>query len=406
MVKIFYILLITYLFTFNLFSQNKEIEERKKNLDGLRDKINKLERELEINQKKERSSYSNYTNLNKQKFYFEKLVNTLRNEENLKSQQINKIKEEIKSKEIKIEKIKSDYSKFVVYNYKFGRISTIESIINSNSLRQAFLRLKYLRDLSVRQEHNIQMLNNKINELSIIKENLSKEIEEKRLLTAEKNKEISLLNIKLNSEQKLLDELRKDRTVISKQISDKKKSEIAIKNLIEKLVAESQKPKIIAKKNPEKTESKNEVIEERTFENEFLTSSVSFNELRGRLAFPVSRGKIMSDFGSKQNTRLKTISVNYGIDILCSDPVVKSVSDGIISAIEWLPGYGTIVIISHKGNFRTVYGHLENIQITENQRVKAGEIIGYVSNGIEGKILHFQIWNGRQSVDPISWLKK
>jgi septal ring factor EnvC (AmiA/AmiB activator) len=238
-----------------------------------------------------------------------------------------------------------------------------------------------------------------------MRNNLSKEIEEKRLLTAEKNKELSLLKDKLNSEEMLLNELRKDRTVLSKQISDKKKSEVAIKNLIEKLITEAQKPKLIAKKNIEKIETKNEIVEEKIFDNEFLTSSRSFSELRGRLAFPVSRGRIISDFGSKQNLKLKTFSINYGIDILCTDPVVKSVSDGIVSAIEWLPGYGTVVIITHKGNYRTVYGHLENIQVTENQRVNAGSTIGYVSNGLEGRVLHFQIWNGRQSVDPNSWLK-
>ena len=405
MVKILYIVLLLISTDFVILSQNKEIEEETKRLDDLRNQIRNLERELEINQKKEKNSYSNYANLNKQKFYFEKIVSALRSEENTKSHQIDKIKEEIKLKENQINQIKSDYSKYAVYNYKYGRISELESIINSKNMRQAILRIKYLRDFSNRQQNKIKDLNTKIAELNIMQNKLAKEIEEKRLLTAEKNKELSLLKDKLNSEEKLLNELRKDRTVLSKQIADKKKSEIAIKNLIEKLISEAQKPRQIAKKNTEKIETKNDIVEEKIFDNEFLTSSVSFSELKGRLAFPVSRGKIISDFGSKQNMKLKTISVNYGIDILCTDPVVKSVSDGIVSAIEWLPGYGTVVIITHKGNYRTVYGHLENIQVSENQKVNAGSVIGYVSNGLEGRVLHFQIWNGRQSVDPNSWLK-
>lgn len=405
MVKILYIVLFIISTDLVILSQNKEIEEETKRLDDLRNQIRNLERELEINQKKEKNSYSNYTNLNKQKFYFEKIISALRNEENTKSQQIDKIKEEIKLKENQINQIKSDYSKYAVYNYKYGRISELESIINSKNMRQAILRIKYLRDFSNRQQNKIKDLNTKIAELNIMQNKLAKEIEEKRLLTAEKNKELSLLKDKLNSEEKLLNELRKDRTVLSKQIADKKKSEVAIKNLIEKLISEAQKPRQIAKKNTEKFETKNDIVEEKIFDNEFLTSSVSFSELKGRLASPVSRGKIISDFGSKQNMKLKTISVNYGIDILCTDPVVKSVSDGIVSAIEWLPGYGTVVIITHKGNYRTVYGHLENIQVSENQKVNAGSVIGYVSNGLEGRVLHFQIWNGRQSVDPYSWLK-
>jgi septal ring factor EnvC (AmiA/AmiB activator) len=386
------------------FPQSNEIDVKKKSLDDLRNEIKMLELDLAENQKREKLSYSNFVNLNKQKFYYEKIISTLRAEELAKSNQIEKLKVEIKSLENQIEKIKVQYSKFVVYNYKYGRISELEAILNSKSFRQALLRIKYLRDFSTHQQKEIKLLNLKIAELNSMQNSLEKEIEEKRLLTAEKNKEISLLNNKIQNEEKLLNELRKDRTVISKQISDKKKSEAAIKNLIEKLIAESQRPKLVAKKN-DIVETNNNISKEQVFDNEFLTSSVSFNQLKGKLPFPVSRGRIISDFGNKRNLRLNTVSVNYGIDILCNEQTVRAVSYGIVSAIEWLPGYGTVVIITHNGNFRTVYGHLENIQVTENQRVNAGTVIGNVSNSLEGRVLHFQIWNGRQSVDPLSWLK-
>jgi len=405
MVKVLHLILFIITLNIILFPQNKEIEEKSKTLDDLRNEIKKLEYELEENQKREKNTYSNFTNLNKQKFYYEKIVNKLRSEENKKSQEIERIKTEIKSKENQIEEIKTDYARYIVYNYKIGRISELESIINSKNFRQAILRIKYLRDFSNRQQNDIKILVSKVEELNNLQNTLAKEIEEKRLLTAEKEKEISLLNNKLKLEEKIINELRKDRNTITKQISDKRKSEIAIKNLIEKLIADTQKPKIVDNSKIEKVKVKKEIIEEKIFENEFSTGTISFSELKGRLAFPVSRGRIISDFGSKQNVKLKTVSINYGIEILCTDCIVKSVADGIVSAIEWLPGYGTVVIITHKGNYRTVYGHLENIQVFESQRISAGSVIGYVSNSIEGRILHFQIWNGRQSIDPISWLK-
>lgn len=405
MVKVLHFLLFIITLNFVLFSQNKEIEEKSKTLDDLRNEIKKLEQELEANQRIEKNTYSNFTNLNKQKFYYEKIVNKLRSEENKRSQEIERIKTEIKAKENQVEEIKKDYARYVVYNYKIGRMSELESIINSKNFRQAILRIKYLRDFSNRQQNDINKLVSKIKELNNLQITLAKEIEEKRLLSAEKEKEISLLNSKLKSEEKIINELRKDRNTLTKQISDKRKSEIAIKNLIEKLIAETKKPKIVDNSKIEKLEISKEIREEKIFDNEFPTTSVSFSEMKGRLPFPVSRGRIISDFGSKQNVKLKTVSINYGIEILCTDNIVRSVADGIVSAIEWLPGFGTVVIITHKGNYRTVYGHLENIQVFENQRISGGSVIGYVSNSIEGRILHFQIWNGRQSVDPISWLK-
>ncbi|MCX7612122.1 MAG: peptidoglycan DD-metalloendopeptidase family protein, partial [Ignavibacterium sp.] len=363
MVKLFNIFLFL-IFVSNLsISQNKELDIKKKELENLRNQIKLLEQELLDNQKQEKKSYNLYQNLTKQKFYLEKIISQLRNEENQKSNQIEEIKNNIKELENKIERIKSDYSKYIVYNYKYGRVNELEALFNANSLRQAFYRIKYLRDFSSRMRSEIKLLNENISELNKMQNNLLKEVEEKRLLAAEKNKEISLLNSKIISEEKLLSDLRKDRNVISKQISDKRKSEIAIKNLIDKLIAESERPKIVSRDN-ETSVYKKERIEEEVFNNEFLSKSVSFSQLKGTLPFPVSRGKIISEFGNKQNVKLNTISINYGIDILCSEPTVRAVSNGIVSAIEWLPGFGTVVIISHNNNFRTVYGHLENIQVS------------------------------------------
>lgn len=401
----FSIFLFLTLYVF-VFPQKKEIEEKAKTLEQLRDEIIKLERELDLNKTKEQNSYTNYTNLNKQKFYFEKIISSLRTEEQTKSQKIDKIKSEISSLENQIEQIKSNYSKYIVYNYMHGRVSELEAILDSKNFKQAILRFKYLRNFSDRQQNNIKLMSEKITELNLMQTNLAKELEEKRLLTAEKNRELEQLQNLISSEQKALNELRKDRTVISKQISDKRKSEVVIKNLIDKLIAESEKQKIVVNKKTEIIEEKKEFIGDEVFKNEFLTGSVSFSALKGKLPYPISRGKVISEFGTKQNVRLNTVSITHGIDILSTDPVVKSVSDGIVSAIEWMPGYGTVVIISHTGDYRTVYGHLENIQIAENQRVSAGSIIGYVSNSLEGRVLHFQIWNGRQSVDPIAWLKR
>lgn len=405
MVKFFKIFFFLIFISSLSISQNKELDIKRKELENLRNYIKLLEQELLDNQKQEKKSYHLYQNLTKQKFYLEKIISQLRNEENQKSNQIEKIKNDIKELENKIERIKSDYSKYIVYNYKYGKLNQLEALFNSKSLRQAFYRIKYLRDISSRMKNEIKLLNENISELNKMQNKLLKEVEEKRLLTAEKNKEISILNSKIISEEKLLSDLRKDRNVISKQISDKRKSEIAIKNLIDKLIAESERPKMVSK-DIKTSISKNERIEEEVFNNEFLSNSVSFSQLKGALPFPVSRGRIISEFGNKQNVKLNTISINYGIDILCSEPTVRAVSNGIVSAIEWLPGFGTVVIISHNNNYRTVYGHLENIQVSENQRVNSGSIIGYVSNSLEGRVLHFQIWNGRQSVDPIKWLKR
>ena len=129
--------------------------------------------------------------------------------------------------------------------------------------------------------------------------------------------------------------------------------------------------------------------------------------MKGKLNWPVAKGKVIRKFGENKNQKLKTVTVNYGIDIKSSsEQSVKCVAEGVVSVVEWLPGYGTVLILSHKGNYRTVYGHLGEVYVNEGDKVNVGGVIGKVGESLEGNILHFEIWNGRQNVNPELWLKK
>lgn len=99
--------------------------------------------------------------------------------------------------------------------------------------------------------------------------------------------------------------------------------------------------------------------------------------------------------------------LNYGIDIAAGkDLNVKTVSDGVVSAIDWIPGYGSVIIVTHRGDYRTVYSHLSEIYVNEGDKVKTGNIIAKVGDSVEGQVLHFEIWNSRQNQNPETWLTK
>ena len=133
----------------------------------------------------------------------------------------------------------------------------------------------------------------------------------------------------------------------------------------------------------------------------------NFVDLKGRLGWPVSRGTISRKFGKNRNKKLNTISLNYGIDIKTRRfAKVKAVAGGIVSAIDWIPGYGSVLILTHKNNFRTVYGHLTDITVSEGDRINAGTVIGRVDESLEGNVLHFEIWRSRNYQNPTKWLVK
>jgi len=129
--------------------------------------------------------------------------------------------------------------------------------------------------------------------------------------------------------------------------------------------------------------------------------------LKGKLNWPIQHGKIIRKFGENVNNNLNTITLNYGVDIKAtSDLNVKAVAEGVVSAIDWIPGYGSVVIVTHKGDYRTVYSHLSDLYVSEGDKVRMGNVIAKVGESLEGNVLHFEIWNSRNNQNPEVWLVK
>lgn len=404
--KLSHILII--LFSFILLAQDSQIEKKKKELENIKLELEQLQSELNARSRKEKLTYESYNNLNRQIHLISKIISNLRKEEIKKETQIESIKTGISSIESEITSIKKNYAKYVAAIYKYGKTSELESIMDAQSFNQAILRIKYLREFSKRRKSDIQRLQENIAQLSLANLALNKELEDQRRLKEAKENEISELNKKLNEEKKLLTLLRKDKSNLSKKLNDRKRAELQIRNLISRLIEEAEKKKDLTASTEKKNSDKKNIIDEKDYDIDLSTKNfVSFSEMKGNLQWPVSKGKIVTQFGEQRNPKLNTVTVSYGIDILARGELsVKVVADGVVSAVEWLPGYGTVIIVSHKGGYKTVYGHLGEVYVNEGDKLKTGGLIGKVGETLEGNILHFQIWNGRQSVNPVNWLKQ
>jgi len=99
--------------------------------------------------------------------------------------------------------------------------------------------------------------------------------------------------------------------------------------------------------------------------------------------------------------------MNYGVDIKAGkDKNVYCVGEGVIAAIDWLPGYGNVIIVSHRNDYRTVYGHVSEIFVSEGDKIKTGTVLALVDESIDGYVLHFEIWKGRDKQNPELWLAR
>ena len=421
--KFFYIISSIILITLlSVFAQDSKIDKQKKELQKLKDEISELETNLAQKNKKEKKSLEDLENINKQNFLLSKLLTTLRSEENQKQIEIESTTKEISNIEKEIEQLQENYAKYVKATYKRGSYTDWESIINSESFNQAVMRLEYLKRFSVSRKKDLEKLETNKKDLVTARNKLEIEKHEKENLTKQKESEEIVLKKKIKDQKNILTEIKKDKKKIQKSVSDKRKSEQKIRDLIVKLVEDAEKKRIaeeIKRKEKEKElEKKKEVVvskdvktkkevESKDYNVDLSTNEFSaFAKLKGNLNWPITKGKVVRKFGESLNPNLKTVTVNYGIDIKASgDLTVRSVAEGVVSTVEWLPGYGTVLIISYNGNYRTVYGHLAEIFVKEGDKIKSGSSIGKVGESVEGNLLHFELWNSRQYVNPESWLK-
>lgn len=109
-------------------------------------------------------------------------------------------------------------------------------------------------------------------------------------------------------------------------------------------------------------------------------------------------GRLNSVFGyrwGKQHQGLD-LSLNFG------DSVV-SAFDGVVRyAKANSGGYGNCIVVRHKNGLETLYGHLNNINVSENQYVKSGQFIGLggSTGHSTGPHLHFETRYNGIPIDP------
>jgi len=400
---------------------NSDISSKQSELKTIKSEISSLEKEIRNKSKKEKETFSMLQNYDKQNFLLNKIIGRYRAEEKQKEDQIAATGLKIKTLSKEISRLQANYAKYVNAVYRKGKQTELAIIFDSESISQALRRIFYLKKFSERRENDLITFEKNKSELLAAKVGLEKAKEEKSFLIEKKKDEETVLKKKSSDRRKILNAIRKDKTELKKELDTKKQAETTIRNLIAKLNEEKIKrdkelkekirlkeEKLVEKKKDELTIGKTKLKNKRPTEDEIpIKNHSSFEQLKGKLIWPVSSGKVIKKFGENRNLILNTITVNYGVDIkITSDKNVKAVSSGIISVIEWIPGYGSIIIISHSDDYRTVYSHLEEIYVQEGDEVTIGQTIASVGGSIEGNVLHFEIWNSRVNQNPEIWLAK
>jgi len=123
---------------------------------------------------------------------------------------------------------------------------------------------------------------------------------------------------------------------------------------------------------------------------------------------PVSNqdlNRIASGFGYRIDPIYKTVKMHAGMDFTAPQGTpIYATADGTIKTAGYSDGgYGNHVVINHGYGYETLYGHMVRIKARPGQRVKRGEVIGYVGNTGKstGPHCHYEVIKNGRKLDPV-----
>ncbi|MGC2162549.1 MAG: M23 family metallopeptidase [Silvibacterium sp.] len=120
-------------------------------------------------------------------------------------------------------------------------------------------------------------------------------------------------------------------------------------------------------------------------------------------------GPITSSFGERTDPFTSEGEFHTGIDIGAAfGAAVRATADGIVLKAGFGNGYGREVLIDHGNSIETLYGHLSGFAVTAGERVRRGQVIGYVgsSGRSTGPNLHYEVRIHDTPVNPHKYLRE
>jgi septal ring factor EnvC (AmiA/AmiB activator) len=275
--------------------------------------------------------------------------------------------------------------------YKRGPLYTFQALLAAESFGDLISRYKYLY-LTSRQDRSlfgdVERLRNRVvaerNDLLNVRGELDRRREEREA-------ELVRFNELATERARRLESLKQSQEATARRLTTLAKDESRLTNLFASL--EKNRRDEVARGTPRGVASTKGSI---------TTADV------GKLDWPVE-GTIVYKFGRDTLPSGGVIRWNgIGIAATAGSPV-HAVESGVVRRVGAFGTYGLTIIVEHGNGYYTLYAHVQNAVVRENEAITKGQIVGQVGgqNSDYGPHLHFEIRGENQvALDPITWLRR
>jgi murein DD-endopeptidase MepM/ murein hydrolase activator NlpD len=116
--------------------------------------------------------------------------------------------------------------------------------------------------------------------------------------------------------------------------------------------------------------------------------------------------RMASGFGKRMHPILKYPKMHNGMDFSApTSTEVFATGNAVVKKARRTSGFGNLIVLDHGFGYETYYAHLNEFKVRPGQKVKRGEIIGFVGNtGLStAPHLHYEVHKNGKVVNPINF---
>lgn len=287
---------------------------------------------------------------------------------------------------------------------KYERVRTKNSDIILNTLGILSLTLSLAIGLLILYSNYFEspkevLLNNQVKELEFYFENLNTDVEElRRILNNIENRDDNIYRVVLGAEP--IDKSVRDAGVggVDRYATIKEKNVLA-KDVI---LSIHEKVDQLKRKLYIESKSQDEIAMLAENKEKQLAAVPAIQPVSNKQLISLASG-----FGFRVHPIYKVKKMHTGIDFAASigTPIYATADGEVVEVDVRFSGYGKMVEINHGFGYHTRYAHMHGFAVRQGQKVKRGDLIGYVGNtGLStAPHLHYEVLLNGIHINPVHY---
>lgn len=406
--------------------QNRSKKQLEKEKTQLEAEIKKLNADLAKAKKNTKLTSSQLAALNKKIKERNRLIDNINGQLSHIDGQISLMNDSITHVQSRRQSLQENYAAAVRALYReYNNVDKWVLLFDTPSYNKALLRTKYFKKYNAYRLDQSAKIRDCEQQLRSVNDELQRQrSEQSSLLTQEKRQRDQLTKEQRQKEASVKQSKANEKQLtsqLSKKEAQKRKLQQQIQRLIDEEVRKAAAAKAAAAKSSSKggsakpsagksgstaapSKPSEPTVTDKTLAEEAALSN-DFASNKGKLAWPVAYTSISRNYGIYTHESGGQ-NMNNGIDLVTVQGTnVYAVFKGKVTRTFTCPN-GTYGVIIRHGDYMTVYSNLASRSVKEGQSVSTRATIGTVADDGAGHgEFSFQLWKGRESQNPRSWLR-